>query len=473
VLRLVNEMVELLTADARAGGGVSMAPAHDRETGLPNAAVMREVVEFELGHARDGHDLLLIAVDLELPDVTPDAAATEAHELLTHELERNVRAGETVGRVAPGRYLIVLPRTRLEAARPVLRRLSAALERLGGPRLPRGARLLGRAAAWDASVSSADELLARCLAAPPAAVFPQPIATTTGTVPIVADARRVVLALGGGAARAMAHLGLLRVLRRHGVKVGGVAGTSAGAIVGALFAAGADVEDIVERFTSFARSSLYQSMRRVFAHGAAARSKARFLRGVDPSIHSEGERAALGDDLLAGFVEHFVGSDRLIQSLRVPFAAAATDLVAGRQITLSYGSLCSALRASCAIPGLFPPQRDGDRLLVDGSIVAEVPIAAAQQLGLPAPVLAAHLERVVPPVTRFDNATEIAARASALVHTQLVREQLRSAPLLVTIPVAEIGWLSFRDGAKLVAEGERAAEAAMPELLARLDGQAK
>ena len=471
VIRLVNEMVELVTLDARAPRPVIMGPSHDRETGMPNASTMREVVEFELAHAVDGRDLLLLAIDVELPGITPDAVVAQVHEQIARELRRQVRAHETVGRFGATRYLVVLPRAGLDVVKPILRRLSAAFERLD-PHLPRRTRILGRAAAWDAGIRSVDALLERCFEASPSAVYPQPLTTTTGTVPIVPDGRRVVLALGGGAARAMAHLGMLRVLKRHGVKVGGVAGTSAGAIVGALYAAGADVEEIVERFVGFAGSDLYRRMRRAFAvaRTEATRNKEHLFLGQSPSYLSEEKRSALGDDLLAEFVERFIGPDQLIQSLRVPFAASATDLVAGRQIVLSYGSLHSALRASCAIPGLFPPQHDGERLLVDGSVCAEVPIAAAQGLGLPAPVLAAHLERVVPPATVFDSSTEIAIRTHALIHTELVREQLRAAPLLLTIPVAEIGWLNFRDGARLIAEGEKAAEAAISELLEKLDG---
>ena len=231
-------------------------------------------------------------------------------------------------------------------------------------------------------------------------------------------------------------------------------------------------EAIVERFTAFPRSEVYRAIRAGYARRRlgrdAVKNTQRFFRGSSLNFLSETERSALGDDLLAAFVEHFIGADRTIQSLRLPFAACATDLVEGRHVSLTYGSLHSALRASCAIPGLFPPQVDGERLLVEGSIMAEVPIVAAQTLAPKATVLAAYLARRVPPVHRYDTATDIAVRASALMHTQLVREQLRAAPLLLTIPVQEVGWLSFRDGKSLIAAGERAAEEALPGLLEQL-----
>jgi NTE family protein len=476
VLRLVNEIVELVTAEARGGAAPGPPPAIDRETGLPNAAVMREVLEFELAHAHAhaGHDLLVVALDVELPHVAADAEVTAVHEALSRELRRLVRASETVGRVAPARYLVVLPRATLDTARPLLRRLGAAFARLEALDRASRVRVVGRAAVADAAITSPAELLARCAAAPATPVYPPPIATHSGPLPVVGD-RRVVLALGGGAARAMAHLGVLRVLRRAGVTVAGVAGTSVGGVIGAMIAAGHDVELLVDRFVGFAASPLYRRMRATFSRQLprirAARNKERFFHGSSLAFLSDSDTSVLDDGLLAEFVAHFVGDDRLIQSLKLPFAACAADLVSGRAITLSYGSLHAALRASCAIPGMFAPQVDGDRLLVDGAVVSEVPIAAAQQLGVAAPIMAAHLERAMRPVTGFASATEIAVRASALLETQLVREQLRAAPLVLPLAVADVGWLSFRDGKALIAEGERAAEAALPPLLDKLDGK--
>jgi NTE family protein len=426
---------------------------------------MHEVLEFELTHARAGHGLLVVCLDVELPHLCDDDAHHAVHESLSGALRKLVRSSETVGRLAPGRYVIVIPRGTPVVVEPLLRRLGSAFARLD--RLRGGVRITGRAATWDATAASATDLLERCDAATPIPVFP-PLASGTGRVALPAAGGGVVLALGGGAARAMAHLGVLRTLQRAGVKLAGVAGTSGGAIIGALHASGLGHEELIERFTSFPQSAIYRKMRSTYARRRPRTDARRFLGGNTLNFFSEEERAVLGSDLLQAFIEHLVGADRLIQSLPLRFAACATDLVEGRQVTLGYGSLHSALRASCAIPGLFPPEQDGDRLLVDGSVVAEVPIAAAQKLAPSATVLAAYLERVVRPATRYDNATDIALRASALVHTQLVREQLRAAPLLLTIPVQEVGWLSFREGRELIAVGERAAEEALPSLLVQL-----
>jgi NTE family protein len=474
VLRLVNEIVELLTSDAKGDQPAPprAQPTLDRETGLPNAAVLREVLDFEVRHAREGQALLLLSLDVELPNLCPDAFAQALHESVSQALRRQVRVGESVGRIAPNRYLIVLPRATAEAALPLLRRISASfagLESLRGNAA--GVRIVARAAAFDASVHCAADLLERCVAAPPQPVFP--LAASTEARARAGGSRAVVLALGGGAARAMAHLGALRVLRRAGVRIAGVAGASAGAIVGAMYASGVDDEAIIERFTAFARSDLYKKIRRSYATKRPIkrnmRESERYFRGSSLAFLSDERLGVVEDDLFSAFIEYFVGGDRAIESLSLPFAACATDLVEGRPAILAYGSVHAALRASCAIPGLFAPQRDGERLLVDGAVTSEVPIAAAAQLKLDAPTLAVYLERPERRVAQFANSAEIAIRANALVHTELVREQLRHAPLLLTVPVHDIGWLSFREGARLIEIGEKTAAAQLDRLLEELD----
>jgi predicted acylesterase/phospholipase RssA len=121
------------------------------------------------------------------------------------------------------------------------------------------------------------------------------------------------------------------------------------------------------------------------------------------------------------------------------------------------------------VPGLFAPQADGERLLVDGSTVTEVPIGAALGLPLPAPVLAVYLERPAQQVAIFSTSTEVYTRAAACVQTELVREQLRSAPLLLTVPVRDGGWLDFRRAQEMRNVGEVVTRVALEGLLRDID----
>ena len=176
----------------------------------------------------------------------------------------------------------------------------------------------------------------------------------------------VTLALGGGAARGLAHIGVIRVLEAHGVAVRGVAGTSIGAIVGGLHCAG--------------RLDAYEA----YMRGLDARG---FLRLLDPVVKQAG---LLGGARVTRQLSEMVG-DADVAGPPVPFTAVATDLHTGAEVRLRSGSLVDAMRASWAIPGVFTPVRLDGRWLVDGGVSMPVPVGAARELAPELPVIAVNL----------------------------------------------------------------------------------
>jgi NTE family protein len=160
---------------------------------------------------------------------------------------------------------------------------------------------------------------------------------------------RVSLALGSGGARGYAHIGVVDALAERGYDVAAVAGTSMGALVGGLTAAGR-----VDDFAAWARSL----------------TKRDVLRLLDPKLSSPGMLTA--DRLLDSIREVF--ADVLIEDLPMPFTAVATDLAARREVWFQRGPLRAAVRASIAIPGVFTPVMLNGRLLVDGGLTNPVPI---------------------------------------------------------------------------------------------------
>jgi NTE family protein len=161
----------------------------------------------------------------------------------------------------------------------------------------------------------------------------------------------VALALGSGAARGLAHIGVLRVLQQAGLQVSGIAGCSMGALIGGIYAAGklGEYEDWVCELTEFD-----------------------VLRLLDMTW---GSRAGLikGEAVIEA-LKALIGDHR-IEDLPIPFTAVATDLNTRREVWLDSGNLFRAIRASIAIPGIFRPVRDGARLLLDGGLVNPVPMA--------------------------------------------------------------------------------------------------
>jgi NTE family protein len=280
-----------------------------------------------------------------------------------------------------------------------------------------------------------------------------------------------LLALGGGAARAVSHAGVIEALTGAGIEIVGIAGCSAGALVGAMITRGMAPAQVVERFADFASTSIYRTMRRAYAQfmlserAERGRARARYLGATSQAFYSEAVLGSVPDELLQAFVEHFVGPDCDMAQMSLPFSVVATDLVEGRSVVLSHGSLHTALAASCAVPGLFAPQAVGGRLFVDGSLVTEVPVWAAQVLGLGTPVLAVYMGRPHHEISDYKTSAEVSARCGALVHAELVREQLRHTKHLVSVPVQDVGWLDFRHARRTADIGRSAALDVLPDLL--------
>ena len=171
--------------------------------------------------------------------------------------------------------------------------------------------------------------------------------------PKIASTEKVALALGAGGARGLAQIGVIEALDARGFEIVAVAGSSSGALVGGIYAAGKLPE---------------------FRERLQAMSRADFLRLVDPVV---GHPALLRGARLIGAMRRYVG-DPLIESLPVQFTAVAVDLPRQREVWLRRGPLWDAIRASIAIPGLFVPHVVHGRALVDGGLLAPLPIAATR-----------------------------------------------------------------------------------------------
>ena len=168
--------------------------------------------------------------------------------------------------------------------------------------------------------------------------------------------RRLGIALGAGGARGLAHVGVLRSLCEAGLSVGAIAGTSSGALVGAVYAAGQ-----LENFEHRMRDVRWNEVLSLF----------------DPALPRSGLVSAVRA------LERFAPGlgDWRIEDLPIPFAAIAVDLVSGREIAIREGRLFDAIRASISVPGIFVPRLSGGQLLVDGALRNPVPVSALAELG--------------------------------------------------------------------------------------------
>src|SRR5579862_5280652 len=292
------------------------------------------------------------------------------------------------------------------------------------------------------------------------------------------------LALGGGAARGFAHIGVMRTLLAHGIVPNIVVGTSIGAVVGGSYAAGH-----LDTLEEWARSLQVRNI----------------LGYLDIRLNGSG---LIGGEKLAAKLEASLGQT-LIEDLPVKFASVGTEVRTGHEIWLTHGKLVEAMRASYALPGIFAPVLIGDRWLVDGALVNPVPVSAARALGAEI-VIAANLSsdifahsttiyshgasavvreetvEVAPPkrgIGKFFSAERAVKReffgsagrpgissvmvdAFNIMQDRITRARLAGDPpdLLISPRVGQIGWFDFHRAADLIEFGARAAERALDSI---------
>ncbi|MCL5745827.1 MAG: patatin-like phospholipase family protein [Acidobacteria bacterium] len=264
--------------------------------------------------------------------------------------------------------------------------------------------------------------------------------------PSPGDPPRIGLALGGGFARGIAHVGVLRVLEQNRIPVHCIAGVSAGAMVAAAFASGTSPEEIGSigcsmRFADVARWSI---CRMGFA---ASERMVKFLQKLLKCFRFEEMVVSLG--------------------------VLATDLASGDPVLFQgEGDVVLPIRASCSYPGLFQPVRCGERLLVDGAMSMEVPAQMARQLGANY-VISVQLPMQGPAMAP-SNMFQVVNRCFQIMQRQTEQKWRRESDLTIVPDVRGIAWDGFTNGLQLIEAGEKAALAALPEIektLSRADSQ--
>jgi len=282
-------------------------------------------------------------------------------------------------------------------------------------------------------------LLAGCGAREGAARSETPAVAAVASPAPAPPPLRIGLALGGGAAKGFAHIGAIKMLEANGIQADVVAGTSAGAVVGALYASGIDPFEMQRRAAALDESSLRDV--RLFSGG--------LVRG----------------QALQDYVNREIGQ-RPIERMSKPFAAVATRLDTGDRTVFVRGNTGQAVRASSSVPGVFEPTRIGERSYVDGGVVSPVPVDAARQLGADL-VIAIDISSKAAGNTPTGMAG-ILNQSIMIMGQTLGRQELARADVVVRPQVNDIGPVSFEQRNAAILEGERAALAALPGIRAAI-----
>jgi NTE family protein len=258
-----------------------------------------------------------------------------------------------------------------------------------------------------------------------------------------AERPRVGLALAGGFARGISHVGIFRVLREAGIPVDMVAGTSVGALIGAAYCAGVSF-DKMERIGAETKFADFGRWTPSWLGLATNQRLELYLKRMTPA--------------------------KTFEELEIPLAIATTDINAGVTVYYTQGQLGPALRASCAYPGLFVPIQHEGRTLVDGFLTSPVPVEGASYLGADI-IIAVYLEAGM--VQQPRTFTDVLSRSFNILqrHSDLAWRQ--QADIIIEPDVKPFAWDDFTKTPGLVAAGERAAIEALPQIRAALNAKVR
>jgi NTE family protein len=273
--------------------------------------------------------------------------------------------------------------------------------------------------------------------------------------------RRIGLALGGGGARGLAHIGVLKVLDRENIPVHIIAGTSIGALVGAGFASGIHPKDMENRVQSYLQSERFQTSAIKAIENAQdkgelslGRRLQSFLKNRYFLVQAMLKPGLFPPEELREIIEFFV-PDIQIEETQIPFRAVATDLVEGTQIVFSSGSLRQAVIASCAVPGAIAPIKDEDRLLSDGGVMCLIPCSIVRKEGADV-VIAVSVDRDICTEKEFRTALSIYQRVNDIMCAKLKGYELAEADVVIAPEVGDLHWSEFSQALTLIEEGEKA-----------------
>ncbi len=244
------------------------------------------------------------------------------------------------------------------------------------------------------------------------------------------------LALGGGFARGLAHIGILKVFEEEGIPINYVAGTSVGSVIGAAYCSGISAKELEEiaalvRFRDFARWSLSR-------FGLAS------------------------NDRMAAFLGKMLKC-KTFEELKIPLAVAATDFASGEGVVFRSGPLVDAVRASCAYPGMFRPVEIGGRLMVDGLLAHAVPTVPLREMGAQRVVgvyLSAHWVNLEGPRHIFD----VIGQCFSIAQSKMCGLWEAAADIVLQPDVRGFSYDGFERAPELIRAGEVAARAALPAI---------
>lgn len=283
---------------------------------------------------------------------------------------------------------------------------------------------------------------------------------------------KVALVLGGGGARGMAHIGVLKVLEKNNIPIDLIVGTSAGALFGGMYCQLGSAKTIEEKLKDFIKSDIYENsgLKKVikkqefenFFGQLSTRLKERIV------INMAHSREGLVKHHRLRSVIDFLVADQKIQETKIPFAAVAVDLISAKEVVFTEGNIRLAIDASSSLPGYFAPVESNGKLLADGAVLQVIPVPIAKKMGADF-IIAVNVSQDLDEYPDLDNVVKIIFRASSITGNRYNKTLLHDADVILRPEIGHLHWSEFDKYQEAIKKGEFIAERNLPLIFENLN----
>ncbi|MCF7886183.1 MAG: patatin-like phospholipase family protein [Candidatus Marinimicrobia bacterium] len=272
---------------------------------------------------------------------------------------------------------------------------------------------------------------------------------------------KIGLALGGGGARGMAHLGIIKVLQKNNIPIDFIAGTSMGAIIGAMYAQNPDIEAIIKMFDEYFEDKDYADLgleRAVPGNKKDPTIFHQFVEAVGKRVvlnFAISRQALLQKNTLDNAIQRFVKAGQ-IENTEIPFYAVCSDLNSGEPVVYNRGDIQKAVKISASIPVYFPPVAENGKLLTDGGVTSPVPVNEMEQTDADI-IIAASMGRSKYDPLNKPKLLNIITRMQQIKGSYLAHSQMEKADIMIEPEFREAHWSEFLRYKEFIEIGEKEA----------------
>jgi len=284
---------------------------------------------------------------------------------------------------------------------------------------------------------------------------------------------KIGLVLGGGGARGLAHIGVLKVFEAHNIKIDVITGTSMGALIGALYAQNPDAKWVDQQVRTFIFSDKFKHAGKNYFRHQTNFEPEDLLQQLTKEIKKRviinlaaHRKSLMKGERLTLAVNELIKPGK-IEDTKLPFACAAADLKYGEAVIFDKGDIRFALTASAAIPGFIPPLESNGRILVDGSVNNNFPVDAARDLGADF-IIASDVSLDMDSEINLNNVIDIIIRSNTVSTFHINRLLLEKVNCIISPDIGQIHWSEFDKYDMLVEKGKEAAEKEIVKLKKKL-----